>query len=328
MSDASERPLPDFTLIVEWENAEDVAELWVRRAVQALEAELSRCQARLRTRPRLMYLFDEETVRHEDITAYLAAQAPKLADLCRLETIPTPGLTYYQLKNFGAQQARTDLVVMVDSDAAPQPGWLPAILAPFSDPEVMAVGGFTTMGTNDFVSRTMALSWIFDLPSERTKSARRKKIHANNCAFRRSFFVANPWPDLPAFKKQCGFWLRDIEARGIKWVREVDAITVHAPQPGIRFLVWRAWTAGHDRDFQGAQVRGLGRVGRAGYVCGFAAAKIGRAFWRIAGKGGEVELPLWQRPAAMLLALGYYELVAIGGVWSALTRAYEPLRAR
>ena len=64
-------------------------------------------------------------------------------------------------------------------------------------------------------------------------------MHANNAAVRTDFF-RETFPDLPAFKKQCGFWLRDITA-GYGFVRTEGAQTIHAPHPGFRFLTWRAW---------------------------------------------------------------------------------------
>ena len=42
-------------------------------------------------------------------------------------------------------------------------------------------------------------------------------------------------------------------------------------------------------------------------------------------KGGKVDLPVWQRPAAMALAAGFYLVTAAAGVTSALTRSFEPL---
>ncbi|MEO8559625.1 MAG: glycosyltransferase, partial [Rhodospirillales bacterium] len=258
----TETKLPPITILIEWENAQDVYDFWVRRALTALQDELERQHSLMSQSPRVMYLYNENVVHEDHIRKEIAIAAPRLEQFCTLEFKPTPGLTYYKLKNYGVAQTRTELVAMVDSDAAPQPGWLPALLKPFADPAVMAVGGFTVLGYNNLVSKVMALTWIFNLRSEREQTLQRHKIHANNCAFRTDFFHANPWPDLPAFKKQCGFWIRDIEKRGIKWVRTADAITVHAPQPGIPFLIWRAWTAGLDRDYQGAQTISQSRVRR------------------------------------------------------------------
>ena len=317
--------LPAVTILLEWENAMDVEAAWVHRAMQALEAELERCLPQMQAPPRVMYLYDQSTVNAQDISDTIAKVVPRLPEVCALELVPTPGLTYYQLKNYGVQRTKTDLVVMLDSDAAPQPGWLPGLLKPFEDSEVMAVGGFTVLGHHNLLSRMLALTWIFHLPSERGITTQRQKINANSCAFRTAFFQANPWPELPAFKKQCGFWLRDIDRRGIKWVRTVGAMTVHAPHPGLRFMVWRAWTSGRDRDFQAYHTVSPWRLGRLGYAVYFWLKKCWRSTYRIVTKGHEVHLPVWHMPAALCLAYGYYTILFAGQLASALTRRYEPL---
>jgi len=317
--------LAPVTIVIEWENAIDVDDEWTHRAMRAFEAEMERCRDLVSARPRVMYLYDETRVEGGDIRATIEKIAPRLPELCELELVPTLGLTYYKLKNYGVSRTSTELVIMLDSDAAPQPGWLPNLLAPFEDPEVMAVGGFTVLGCNDLLSRVMALIWIFHMRSERVATKRRKKINANNCAFRTAFFQANPWPDLPAFKKQCGFWLRDIDKRGVKWVRTVEAMTVHAPHPGFEFLAWRAWTAGLDRDFQACQTVTPTRLGRLGYALWFWVKKSARSTSRIITKGREVDLPVWQMPAALAVAYWYHTIMLAGELWGAATRSYRPL---
>lgn len=318
----AESPIPPITIVIEWENAIDVEDKWTRRAMQAFEAELRRCGNRLERKPAVLYLYDDTAVDEGTIRAAIESSAPDLPSLADVRFVPAPGLTYYQLKNRGAALAETDLVVMLDSDAGPQPGWLPALLAPFADPRIQAVGGFTMLGYEDLLSRTLALSWIFDLESELEKTAKRRKIHANNCAFRTGFLRDNPYPALPAFKKACGFWLRDIEARNIQWARAADARTLHAPHPGGSFIVWRAWTTGTDRDYQVSQTVTGNRLGRMGYSFYFAARKLGRSWWRIWTKGGEVGLPVWQRPAAMAITFGFYTVAWAGELFSAATRSF------
>nr|WP_277622702.1 glycosyltransferase [Sphingomonas telluris] len=249
-----------------------------------------------------------------------------MAKVADLEIVPTDGLTYYKLKNFGIGRAKTNISIMLDSDAAPQPGWLEALLKPFSDPEIVAVGGFTVLGYDDFLSKTFALSWIFNLRDEREKTEKRQKIHANNCAVRTAFFREHSFPDLPAFKKQCGFWLRDLSAQGFKFVRTADAMTIHAPHPGYRFLAWRAWTMGMDRDYQAFQTDTQSKSGRIGFAFGFFGKKVGKSWSRILKKGKKVDLPVWQRPAAMAVALGFYGVGLVGEIKSALTREFEPIQ--
>jgi Glycosyl transferase family 2 len=318
--------LPPVTIIIEWENAIDVDDKWAQSAMSSFESELARCKNLLSEKPKVMYLYDETAVSEKAIRDTIEKAAPRLSELCDLQLVPTPGLTYYKLKNYGVQKTTTELVIFLDSDAGPQPGWLEGLVKPFSDPEMMAVGGFTVLGYEDLLSKTMALSWIFNLPSERDITVKRKKIHANNAAFRTTFFKANPFPDLVGpFKKSCGFWLRDIDKRGFKWTRTADAMTIHAPHPGGKFIIWRAWTTGLDRDYQGYHTVTKSRLGRVGFSFAFFAKKLARSWYRIWAKGSEVELPVWQRPAAMALSLAFFGTALVGQLKSALTRSFDPL---
>ncbi len=318
--------LPAITIIVEWENAIDVDDKWTAAAMTALEQEVARTAPNMAAKPKITYLYDQNAVDPATITKVLDQFAPNLHSLADLEIVPTDGLTYYKLKNFGIARSTTPITVMLDSDAGPQPGWLENLLKPFADPEMKAVGGFTVLGHEDMLSRAMALSWIFNLPEERSKTVTRHKIHANNCAVRTDWFRKHPFPDLPAFKKQCGFWVRDMERRGDKYVRTADAMTVHAPHPGYKFLTWRAWTMGLDRDYQAFQTITRSRLGRVGHAFKFFGKKVGKSWWRITTKGKQVSLPIWQRPMAMAVTLGFYGIGLVGEIKSALTRDFELLR--
>jgi hypothetical protein len=317
--------LPPVTIVIEWENAIDVEDDWTEKAMAGLQRELESIAGRSAVKPHVTYLYDEGAVDPEAIRRVMAKVAPRIPDLAELEILATPGLTYYKLKNFGISRSTTDISIMLDSDASPQPGWLEGLVKPFADPSIMAVGGFTVLGYDDLLSKTFALSWIFDLADEREKTVGRHKIHANNCAVRTEFFRANPFPDLPAFKKQCGFWLRDLSSRGHRYIRTADAMTVHAPHPGYRFLVWRAWTTGMDRDFQGFHTVSHSRLRRLGYSFQFFAKKVRRSWSNIINKGGKVDLPVWQRPAAMAISFGFFFIALVGQIGSALTRNFGPL---
>lgn len=315
--------LPSCTIVIEWENAIDVQDEWALRAVAGLERELEATAPRIQGKPVVSYLFNQDAVDGEFIRRTILQAAPRLFDHATVELVPTSGLTYYELKNFGAARAQTEVSIFLDSDAAPQPGWLGNMLEPFNTPSIMAVGGITVLATVDFFSRALALTWIFDLYDERHETAGRWGIYANNTAVRTQFFKSRPFPKINAYKYSCVFWLRGILADNHRYVRVADAVTIHAPHPGYRFFVWRAWITGLDRDFYVAHTHHSSRLGRLGRALGFFFKRIGRAWWRILSKRSSVGLPLWQVPGAMLVALAYSVSLLLGQLWSAVSRSHD-----
>ena len=199
------------------------------------------------------------------------------------------------------------------------------LIAPFADPSVMAVGGITVLAHDDLLSRTLALSWIFGLAEEREATAGERGIYANNTAVRTAFFRDNPFPDLRAFKKQCVFWLDHIGKAGHRYVRTADALTIHAPHPSYKFMLWRAWMTGLDRDFHGYHMKGFSRIGRLGYAVTIVVGKIARSWLRIIRKRKTVDLPLWQVPAAMLISLAFALVAFAAQLGSALFRSHGAL---
>lgn len=314
--------LPTCTILIEWENAIDVHDEWAARAVAGLANELAATASQLRQRPVVSYLFDRAAVDGEFIRRTILQAAPTLYDHANVELVATEGLTYYELKNLGAERANTEVSIFLDSDAAPQPGWLRNMLQPFNQPSVMAVGGITVLAAVDFFSRTLALTWIFGLYEERHATAARWGIYANNTAVRTRFFQGRPFPKLGTFKYSCVFWLRSILADGHRYVRVPDALTIHAPHPNYRFLLWRAWVTGQDRDFYVSNTRRASRLGRLGRAWGFFFTRTARAWWRIIWKGRLVKLPLWQAPAAMAVAFAYSITLLAGQVSSVVSRRF------
>ncbi len=325
MSDQSE--LPTCTIVIEWENAIDVDDEWACRAVAGLMRELDETGPSMPGRPVVTYLFDRGAVDPATIRRVIATAAPTLCDVAQVDLVPTDGLSYYELKNRGAALATTEVSIFLDSDAAPQPGWLRNMAAPFRDPSIMAVGGITVLGYEDFFSRTLALTWIFGLYGERQATSRQWGIYANNTAVRTAFFNERPFPRLAAYKYSCVFWLRAILSQGHRYVRVPDAVTVHAPHPGYGFLVRRAWTTGLDRDFYVFHARARSRPRRIGKAFGFFLARTVRTWGRIASRHSHVDLPAWQVPGAMAVSLLYSAPLLAGQLWSAVSRSHERLPA-
>ncbi len=326
MLDQGNASQPLATIVIEWENAIDVEDKWSDRALRALEKETESYGVTHKTKLQILYLFNQNAVTAEEISNRIAAAAPKLSNLAHVEFIPTPGLTYYKLKNYGASLSQSEITIFLDSDAGPCPGWLESMIASFNDDTVQVAAGFTTLGHEDFLSRTMALIWIMYLPSEKLRTRDRYKMYPNNCAMRTEFMKKNPFPDLASFKKQCGFWQADVEKRGIKIHYAPSAMTIHAPHPGVSFLAWRAWNTGNDRDFKMYQTTTKSHIARIGLAFAWWATKLGRSTYRIIFKGHEVDLPIWQRPAAIITSTAYFSVMLSGQLYSVLMKRHATIQ--
>jgi hypothetical protein len=114
-----------------------------------------------------------------------------------------------------------------------------------------------------------------------------------------------------------------MDRRGVKWVRTPEAMTIHAPQPGHLFLVWRAWIAGKDRDYHRAFKKGFARWPRLKFALRFWWKKMVRSTMRILTKGHEVDLKAWQMPLALFYGWSYYTICLVAQLWSAIGRTYE-----
>jgi hypothetical protein len=309
--------LSEITIVIEWENPRDVEFFWTDRAMRALADELARMGANASDKPTVLYLFDEEVLDEASVRDSIARSAPDLSELASLRSIPTPGLSYYQLKNLGVALAETPYVVLLDSDVCPQPGWLSGLLRPFVDDHIVAVSGVTSLESRDLLSRTMALIWIFDLPSEHEQSRGAANLHANNSAFRTHFFQQNPFPDTLAFKKQCGVWLTAILERGFGFERIPEAYCRHAPHSGLRFILWRGIQSGFDRDVKIA-LEGKGRLVRLLIAGGVWAKKTSRSTRRILFYRREVNMPFYEVPASLGVAWLYSFALASAQATSAI----------
>ena len=153
--------------------------------MSALERELAAVGPRMAAKPRIMYLYDKNAVvsRH-DREGRWKRRRRRLRDLADSRSCRPTGSPITSSRTSGSRRAKTEISIMLDSDAAPQPGWLEGLLKPFADPEIMAVGGFTVLGYDDFLSKTFALSWIFDLARKsatRPSSGRRSTPTIARC---------------------------------------------------------------------------------------------------------------------------------------------------
>ena len=298
--------LPSVTLAIEWDNARDASVRAIERHLASLEAELARTRARFGAPPAVAYLFDPSSTSAREIERALASHAPKLGDFARVSLREVAGADYFTLKAEGIRGAESEVVAIVDCDTAIEPGWLEALLAPFSEDEIVATTGFSFVGIEGFLSRAIALAWIFRLESEARDAHGRNRFHANNFAVRTSYFRAHPWSAPAGGKKGLAQFLRDIEANGKRWLRCPDARLRHAPHKSAWQFVLRGWQGGAAQDWSAQRRVSTGRAERGSYALRDGARKGGRALARVVTKRRAVGLPLWQVPAALALAAAHW----------------------
>lgn len=93
-------------------------------------------------------------------------------------------------RNRGAAAAHGDLLLFTDADCMPIPGWLEALSAPFTDPEVAGAKGAYLTRQRDLVARFTQLEYE-DRYDRMAGSERIDFIDTYSAAYRRDIFLLN-----------------------------------------------------------------------------------------------------------------------------------------
>ncbi|MBO0766532.1 MAG: glycosyltransferase [Hyphomicrobiaceae bacterium] len=234
------------SVIVEWENAK-LSELErANRMLEQLGAQMALAARERDLSAELLVLYDSDAVDPAVPSAAVAANIDRALWPGTILFVPTPGQRYYEQKNKGAQLAKGDTLIFLDSDVIPDEGWLQGLLSAMSDPAMSIVGGETYHATETFYDKLFAAFWVFPPRPSSCGVYPHKTFYANNLAVSRPFFLANPFPDAPAYRGQCAQLAKSLREQGFSIYRQGRSSVSHPPPQGARTFVVRALCRGHD----------------------------------------------------------------------------------
>jgi Glycosyl transferase family 2 len=229
---------PPVSVVVEWDNVRLAGPSRARAMLERLREELSADD-----RPDLEVLLVHDG-RPGDVSEAQRILAPSGVDV---RVVSAPGCDYYELKNAGVRAARGGLVVFVDCDILPEPGWLGALLEPFSDPGVAVVAGATYLDRGSFWGRAMALASVFEPRAETAEVVPVARFSANSLAFRRETALAFPFPEVAGSSRaSCVVLAHQLAEAGVGIVASRAARAAHPAPSGVRAAFVRALVHGRD----------------------------------------------------------------------------------
>jgi glycosyltransferase involved in cell wall biosynthesis len=295
-----------LSLVVEFENATTVSWDEVHETLTSLKSEV---EALKRRSPRfsveVVFAHPGPDAHSASIENGIAHSVESLFHLARVRVLSVEGGRYYELKNAGIEASTADVVILADSDAVFEPGWLESILSKFAVPETVAVNGYTYLRQSDFVSRTMAMLWVFPAREKDPKWSKKRSLNANNCAFRREWIQAFPFPIENGFKVGCTLLTHRLKQQGHSVV-DADARAAHQPLRGWRFLFWRAMVTGRDADRKFCLLKSQSYMRRLAHAGSFLYKMLRRTVHRTLTLRKQIALPVWQLPAALILGIAFY----------------------
>ena len=266
----TESKLPELTVVIEWENVV-LSELErARRMMRALReqatellassaggAETPASHTPLARPIQVLILFDEDAISAHSVRTTVEEVLGSGDGVLEIKVEAAPGLHYYDLKNLGARRASGELLLFLDSDVIPEPGWLRHLVAAARRKEVQVVGGDAFIVPEDLVSKAFSVFWFFNtphvvFPPDQPTLQPHKQFFANNVLFERATFLAHPFPKMPdgMTRGACLQLARDLESAGIPVYRELRARVSHPAPNGWRHFFTRAMAQGRDRVFR------------------------------------------------------------------------------
>lgn len=312
------------SLVLEWENILLARASRAQRLLEVLPEEVEVAIAGgVATAPvEVIVPFDADEFGDSTLVSDLEQALAGTGSAIRLRTIAARSGDYYELKNEGAREAQGELLVFLDSDVIPEPGWLVNLLRPFEDGAVGVVAGYTYLEPVGLYGKAFALSWIFPLRATSTTVRPARKFWANNVAFRRSVFERFGFPALDGSSRDsCWLLANRLTESGVQMVQTTGAQVQHPAPNGLRHFLVRGVAQGRDR-LLSERALGSRRSGSALGTARRLGRDLGRSTSSILRNSDRVGLGRSGVPAAIGISTSYYLLCTLGEVATMVSPRY------
>jgi hypothetical protein len=227
---------------------------------------------------------------------------------------------YYAMKNAGAEVASGDIVVFLDSDLEPYSGSLFDLIYPLYSGKQVVSCGAVGFPFSSFVSRVLALSWVFPILGIR-ESIPKNQLLVNNCAFNRAWFLNHKFrTDLGGFKVACHVLSIDLRSEGFK-IQHPDVWFVHDVwNSTMPFVFWRARVMGSDSDKKYSYLTSSSHRARCLNSIKHLWLDFKRVAFRHIHYAHHVGMPIWQVPCSFVAGLLFWVTVRMSQFLSSLRR--------
>ncbi len=295
--------LPQVSIVVEWENVLLAGSNRAQVMLQKLIQQCNGCEDIL-----------EIIISANKPCPELSLRPSTLSEKISWRLKISQGSHYYELKNYGAEISKGEIIVFIDSDVIPSDYWLQELLSVFTLKNAKVCCGNAFIETKGFYNKSFALFWFFPLEKVTGEITPCKHFFANNIAFKKEIFLRHKFHiDEDSSRGACLDLAQSLQNDGVEIWRNPSAQVAHPPPIGIKNFCLRALAQGRDR-----QLRSYGMSSTSFGSFFRAFQNMIKSIIKILINFKRVRLNPLAIPFTILLAITYYTLYLLGEIGSQL----------